>query len=80
MEGGQASAELQGLGEAVIHLMEAVFGEDNAKLILDFYGGRYLEMCREVVPFITRVVLPQVRKMAQESRKQLRKEYDRKRR
>lgn len=57
------------LGCAVIDLFEAVFGKEDAKSILDFYGNRYVEMCQEVVPFITQIVIPEVRKIAQQNKK-----------
>ena len=57
------------LGAAVIDLFEAVFGKEDAKAILDFYGNRYVEMCQEVVPFITQIVIPEVRKIAKQNKK-----------
>lgn len=62
---------LEVLGGAVLDLIEAVFGKDDSKIIADFYDNRYMEMCREVVPFITGVVIPKVRKMAQQNRRQI---------
>ena len=53
------------LGAAV----EAVFGREDAECILDFYGNRYVEMCQEVVPFITQIVIPEVRKIAKQNKK-----------
>lgn len=57
------------LGSAVVDLFEAVFGKEDAKSILEFYGNRYVEMCQEVVPFITQIVIPEVRKIAQQNKK-----------
>ncbi len=63
------------LGEAIVSLLEAVFGEADTKTIVVFYDNRYMEMCQEVVPFITQVVIPKVRKISQENRKALLSEY-----
>ena len=57
------------LGAAVVDLFEAVFGREDARSILDFYGNRYVEMCQEVVPFITQIVIPEVRKIAKQNKK-----------
>ncbi len=65
------------LGHAVTDLIEAVFGYDDAKTIISFYDCRYVEMCREVVPFITEIVIPEIRKMAQANRKAVLSSYNR---
>ena len=57
------------LGAAVVDLFEAVFGKEDTKTILDFYENRYVEMCQEVVPFITQIVIPEVRKIAKQNKK-----------
>lgn len=67
-EGEKANA-VTVLGAAVVDLLEAVFGREDAECILDFYGNRYVEMCQEVVPFITQIVIPEVRKIAKQNKK-----------
>lgn len=66
------------IGRSVEDLFEAVFGNDGAQTIITFYNERYIEMCQEVLPFITQEVIPQVRKLAQESKKQVMQSYNRK--
>lgn len=68
---------LEVLGRTVTDLLEAVFGPEDAETIIRFYNGRYVEMCREVVPFITGVVIPKVRKMARDNRKAVLNSYNR---
>lgn len=68
---------LEVLGRAVTDLLEAVFGPEDAETIIGFYDGRYVEMCREVVPFITGVVIPKVREMARDNRKAVLNSYNR---
>lgn len=65
------------LGAAVVDLFEAVFGREDAECILDFYGNRYVEMCQEVVPFITQIVIPEVRKIAKQNKKAVLAGYSR---
>lgn len=71
---------LEVVGRAVTDILEAVFGRDNAKIIAEFYNDRYFEMCREVMPFVTGVVIPEIRKMAQENKKTIAAGYNRKQR
>lgn len=69
---------LEVLGGAVTDMLEAVFGEEDAKAIVDFYEGRYIEMCSEVVPFITGVVIPGIRKIAKDNKAAVLSGYGRK--
>lgn len=71
---------LKELGEAVISLYNAVFGEADTCRILDFYEDRTIEMCKEINPFIIDVVLPAVRAIGQQNRKNALKVYNRKQR
>lgn len=68
------------LGSTVIDILEAVFGKEDAKTILDFYENKYVEMCQEVMPFVTGVVIPEVRKIAQANKNQVLSQYNRKQR
>lgn len=56
------------VGNAMKDILETVFGEDDTKTIIEFYDERYIEMCKEVLPFVSEIVVPQVRKLAQENR------------
>ena len=68
------------LGVTVVDILEAVFGKEDAKTIVDFYDNRYVEMCQEVMPFVTGTVIPEVRKISQENKKQVLSQYNRKQR
>lgn len=79
----EAKADAEGmeiLGNAVIAMIEAVFGVEDANVILDFYNNRYIELCNEVVPFITDVVIPEVRNIAAQNKKNTLSQYNRKQR
>lgn len=73
-------AALAVLGKSTIEMMEAVFGKQDAATILAFYNNRYMEMCQEVLPFITNFVIPEVRKIAKENKQQVLARYGRKKR
>ena len=48
------------LGEAVTTLFRAIFGDDQAAKIIEFYNGRYMEMLADIAPFINDVVAPRI--------------------
>ena len=68
------------VGRAEIDLIEAVFGEEDTKKILGFYGERYVEMAKEVMPFISEIILPKIEKIAKQNKKELLSKYNRKQR
>lgn len=68
---------LETLGNALISLFEAVFGEADTKIIVDFYENRYIEMTKEIVPFITSVVMPRLSEIKKENKKNCLKQYNR---
>ena len=69
---------LEVLGSAVVDIIEAVFGKEDAKIILEFYDNRYVEMCQEVVPFITTIVIPAIREIAKENKLRVLSQYEKK--
>lgn len=78
-ESGEVAADCyERLGTAVVNLFEAVFGLEDTETIVQFYNNRYIEMCREVTPFITQVVIPQCIKIKQENQQSILQSYNRK--
>lgn len=56
----------EAMGNAVLGLFEIVFGEEQTKQIIDFYGGdKALEMLGDIAPFINDVVAPKVNEAQQ---------------
>ena len=74
------STALETVGNAVTDILEAVFGTEEARVIVEFYNGHYMEMCTEVMPFVTATVIPAVRRMSQENKKAIAAGYNRKQR
>lgn len=68
---------LEQIGTTVKDILEVIFGQENADYIIKFYDGRYIEMSREVLPFVWQVI-PEVRKIGQEYRKTVVAGYNRK--
>ena len=69
---------VEALGRAVIDLLEAVFGEEDAKTVVEFYEGRYIEMSQEVLPFITQHATPRLTEMRKDNKKAVLSGYNRK--
>lgn len=68
------------LGSAVTNLFEAVFGKEDTELIILFYEGRYIEMTKEITPFITQCVIPKCIEIKKENQKNILSSYNRKQR
>ena len=62
-------AALEAYGNAVIALMDVIFGTENSRAILEFYEGNYTEMLLDLFPFINDEVMPKIRE-ANEARKE----------
>lgn len=69
---------VEALGRAVVDLLEAVFGEEDAKTVVEFYEGRYIEMSQEVLPFIAQHVIPKLTEMRKDNKKAVLSGYNRK--
>lgn len=54
------SERLEQYGNAVVGVLQVVFGEVNTQKILDFYEGNFTEMFTQIYPFIAEVVLPKI--------------------
>lgn len=50
------------LGEAIMALFTLLFGEKQVHAIMGFYGGAYLEMLVDFVPYISEKIVPAVQK------------------
>lgn len=78
----ETAEDLQGvfetLGNSMVDLLQAVFGEENAKILLDFYEDSYIEMSREVLPFISNAVIPRMIEIRKDNQKALLGKYNRK--
>ena len=78
----ETAEDLQGvfetLGNAMVDLLQAGFGEENAKILLDFYEDSYIEISRKVLPFISNVVIPRMIEIRKDNQKALLGKYNRK--
>lgn len=67
---GEITQAYERTGQIIIDMFEAVFGKEDSDSIREFYGQNTIQMCNEVLPFITEVVIPKVRKITISKRKQ----------
>lgn len=65
------------IGFSVSSIIESVFGSEDAKVIFDFYEDNYAEMAKEVIPFISGVILPKMNKIVRENKKHILAGYNR---
>ncbi|MCH1984164.1 hypothetical protein MCG98_16480 [Ruminococcus sp. OA3] len=68
------------LGQATVNMIMTVFGPENAKLIVNFYEGRYVELTQEVTPFMIDVVVPRCQEIIKENKERAKARYNRKQR
>lgn len=54
------SERLEQYGNAVVGVLQVVFGEEHTQKILAFYEGNYTEMFTEIYPFIAEVIIPKI--------------------
>lgn len=73
-----AVKNIETLGRAVADLLEAVFGPEGTQTIISFYEGRYIEMSREVLPFVSQCIIPRLVDLRKENQKAMRAKYNRK--
>lgn len=76
----ELNTAINDLGKATVDMMITVFGKDNADLIVDFYEGRYIEMSKEITPFMLEVVVPRCQEIIKENKEQVKAKYNRKQR
>lgn len=62
-------------GKAVSGIIAVCFGGENARCIVDFFEGNYIEMSVAIVPYIYDVILPRVNECLNRRREQLRGIY-----
>lgn len=68
----------QKLGRAVADIIEAVFGVEDSAKILKFYENNYVDMVKQVIPFISQIIIPKLREISQQNKKEILSSYNRK--
>lgn len=60
-------------GAALVKLFEMCFGKDNTEEIVTFFENRYTEMSVEIVPYITKEIIPLVGEAIKQKKNNLKK-------
>lgn len=60
-------------GKALVKLFEMCFGKDNTEEIVTFFENRYTEMSVEIVPYITKEIIPLVGEAIKQKKNNLKK-------
>jgi hypothetical protein len=66
-------------GRALVDIFELTLGADNTAEILDFFENNYIEMCTQVVPFISEIIIPSIENSIFEKKKQMKNMHKKKR-
>lgn len=66
-------------GRAVADIFELTLGVQNTAEILEYFENNYIEMCTQVVPFISEVVVPSIEISINEKKKQMKNLHKKKR-
>lgn len=65
-------------GAALVKMFEMCFGKENAEAIISFFENRYTEMSVEIVPYITKEIIPLVGEAIKQKKNGLKKAGKRK--
>ena len=65
-------------GEALVKMFEMCFGTENTQEIVTFFENRYTEMSVEIVPYITKEIIPLVGEAIKQKKNSLKKAGKRK--
>lgn len=60
-------------GAALVKMFEMCFGKDNTEEIVTFFENRYTEMSVEIVPYITKEIIPLVGEAIKQKKANLKK-------
>ena len=62
---------MEAYGDAVIAVLDVIFGEEGTKQIAEFYEGHYSEMLLDLFPFINGEIMPKIRAASADRKAQL---------
>lgn len=68
-------AFVEAIGECIVDTMKLLLGEPNTRELLNIYDGNYTSMLYDVFPFINEVIVPQIQKLAQTRKQQLKRRF-----
>ncbi len=72
-DGSPADERYEKMGACINRIFAVIFGAENTRKLVDFYGGDYANMLQEVLPYLTEEVVPKFRQAAQDRKKALKR-------
>ena len=69
------SDKLEQYGNAVVGVLQVIFGEENTQKILAFYENNYTEMFTQIYPFIGEVIIPKISEASKRKADELKELY-----
>ena len=66
-------------GRALVDIFEVTLGAENTMIVLGFFDENYIEMCTQLVPFISKVVIPVIQAAISDKQNQMKKLHAHKR-
>lgn len=69
------SDKLEQYGNAVVGVLQIIFGEENTQKILAFYENNYSEMFTQIYPFISEVIIPKISEASKRKAEELKALY-----
>lgn len=69
------SDKLEQYGNAVVGVLQVIFGEENTQKILAFYENNYSEMFTQIYPFIVEVIIPKISEASKRKAEELKALY-----
>lgn len=69
------SDKLEQYGNAVVGVLQVIFGEENTQKILAFYENNYSEMFMQIYPFISEAIIPKISEVGKRKAEELKALY-----
>lgn len=66
-------ALMEELGKGIVELYKMIFGEENTKIMVDFFEKDIVDMLSQTLPYVKDVVFPYVQEYTKNKRKQFTK-------
>ena len=70
-----AVSDMEQYGNAVVGVLQVIFGEENTQKILAFYENNYSEMFTQIYPFIAEIIIPKISEASKRKAEELKALY-----
>lgn len=60
---------IESAGKIIVELLCVIFGDENAKKLIDFYSNDYPAMMSDLFPYIQNTIVPELNKVAKSRKK-----------